>query len=248
MKSTIFLLFIFLLAAFTSIQHAQNILFYPECKVVNLISGCTPPEVKFILAEGIEEDTIKVLPGFNTMRECMDSLNNTIDADSIGFYIRGKNENDNYELYYCRDTAGTRREDLIPFGGTLYGIEAEYEIKLIIKRNGIAVDSLAQAFLGRSTGLGVDDDFITTNFKITSVYPNPFNPSTTIEYEVDKSGSINLSVYNLLGELVAQLENRYAAPGKYQMVWDAYSGQSGIYFVVLRYGNSVSVKKIILLK
>jgi hypothetical protein len=215
--------------------------------VAKVISGCTPPEVRFVLSKGIVEDTVKVVAGFNTHVSCFDSLDNQIYVDSIGFYINNKNVDDKYELYYCRDTANTYKEDLIPFDSTLYDILFAYGIKLIVKRNDVLIDSLTQVFYGEHF-FSVDEEYFPQSFRIVSIYPNPFNPLTTIEFELKKSGNVNLSVFNVLGELVEILENKYKSPGKYIITWNAGTNQSGVYFVVLMNDYSVIVKKVILLK
>ena len=69
------------------------------------------------------------------------------------------------------------------------------------------------------------------NFSITSLYPNPFNPVTQIDYSVDQAGDLRLSVYNILGQEVAVLHSGYQTEGDYQAVWNAGSLASGVYYI-----------------
>jgi hypothetical protein len=61
-------------------------------------------------------------------------------------------------------------------------------------------------------------------------YPNPFNPQTTIEFELIENAHVNLKIYNVLGEEIETIANEYLIKGKYQRIWDASDVASGIYF------------------
>ena len=84
-------------------------------------------------------------------------------------------------------------------------------------------------------------------------YPNPFNPSTTISYQLPKISDVKISIYDILGNEIDILinENKYA--GKYNIQWQGQdrfgkSVSSGKYFVVLDALNSRKVQKILFIK
>lgn len=84
-------------------------------------------------------------------------------------------------------------------------------------------------------------------------YPNPFNPSTTISYELPSAGHVELSVYNVLGQEVRRLVNSNVPSGYHKVIWNGKNDQgrnvaSGIYIVMLQFGNDVKTRKIMLLK
>ncbi len=85
-------------------------------------------------------------------------------------------------------------------------------------------------------------------FSLDQNYPNPFNPTTTITYSVPQSGKVKLAVYNLIGQEVAVLVNGVVSEGLHQAEFNAKSLPSGTYFYKLQGENSVSVKKMLLLK
>lgn len=85
-------------------------------------------------------------------------------------------------------------------------------------------------------------------FELSQNYPNPFNPVTTIKFNVPDQDRVKLSVINPLGEEVAVLINNVIDPGPHYVVFDAGSLPSGTYFYKLQQGNSVIVKKMLLLK
>jgi photosystem II stability/assembly factor-like uncharacterized protein len=79
-------------------------------------------------------------------------------------------------------------------------------------------------------------------------YPNPFNPSTTIEFSVAGNEMVNLTVYNLLGEKVAELVNEVLSAGQYKVNFNAAGLASGIYIVKMTSGSFVESRKMNLLK
>ncbi len=91
-------------------------------------------------------------------------------------------------------------------------------------------------------------------FYLSQNYPNPFNPSTTIRYSIPVQSQVTISIYNALGENIADLINSNQSVGSYEVSWDAGNVASGIYFysieAIPKDGTdySHSVKKMILLK
>lgn len=83
---------------------------------------------------------------------------------------------------------------------------------------------------------------------ISGNYPNPFNPSTTISFELAQSGQIDLAVYNVLGQRVAQIFNGYRAAGRYNEQFDASRLGSGMYFVRMNTGSALYTHKMTLIK
>ena len=79
-------------------------------------------------------------------------------------------------------------------------------------------------------------------------FPNPFNPSTTIRYSLQKTSLVRLEVYNVLGERVAVLVNQKQGAGLHRVQWDARHLPSGIYFCRLRAGEFQAVHRMLLMK
>ncbi|MEK6551921.1 MAG: T9SS type A sorting domain-containing protein, partial [Bacteroidota bacterium] len=87
-----------------------------------------------------------------------------------------------------------------------------------------------------------------TEFKLAQNYPNPFNPSTTIEFTVPQNGRYNLSVYNVLGQLVNVLADDEYPTGYYKVTFDANRLARGMYIYKLSGNNINIVKKMLLVK
>jgi hypothetical protein len=85
-------------------------------------------------------------------------------------------------------------------------------------------------------------------FELYNNYPNPFNPSTIIEYQTKKSGLITMKIFNALGCEVATLVNEFKHPGKYAIQWNASGMPSGIYFCQLWTGKNEQTKKLVLIR
>jgi hypothetical protein len=78
--------------------------------------------------------------------------------------------------------------------------------------------------------------------------PNPFNPTTSIEFSIPKSGYVRLEVYNTWGQRVDVIADRYYNAGSHMVNWNAAGKSSGTYFYRLRFGGTDTVKKMILVK
>jgi hypothetical protein len=93
-------------------------------------------------------------------------------------------------------------------------------------------------------------EFITvTEFYLSEAYPNPFNPSTKINFTVAENSITTLKIYNSLGQLVNTIFNGLAESGKnYSIIFSGDNLTSGIYFAVLESSTQILTKKLILLK
>ncbi|MBD3234157.1 MAG: T9SS type A sorting domain-containing protein, partial [candidate division Zixibacteria bacterium] len=80
-------------------------------------------------------------------------------------------------------------------------------------------------------------------------HPNPFNASTKIEFGIPKNGYVNLKVYNILGQEVAELTDEKLTAGEYSVDFNGDELSSGLYFYNLKYGDNKTIsRKMLLLK
>jgi photosystem II stability/assembly factor-like uncharacterized protein len=96
--------------------------------------------------------------------------------------------------------------------------------------------------------LNIDTNEIPKFFNISSVYPNPFNPTTTIGYDISNISNVKISIYNINGQLVEILANKLHEPGTYNLIWNAQGYTSGVYFVKLIAEEFIATQKIMLIK
>jgi hypothetical protein len=99
-----------------------------------------------------------------------------------------------------------------------------------------------------ATGVEQISSGIPLAYSLDQNYPNPFNPSTKIEYSIKAAGFVSLKVFNLLGQVVATLNEGKQEAGKYSVVFDASRLSSGIYFYQITAGKFVATKKMMFLK
>jgi hypothetical protein len=90
-------------------------------------------------------------------------------------------------------------------------------------------------------------------FALFQNYPNPFNPATTIEYRLEKSANVTLSIFNVGGQCLRSFSYGQVREGIHQSTWDGKDegGQqvaSGVYFYMLRADQQVLSNKMILIK
>ncbi len=87
-----------------------------------------------------------------------------------------------------------------------------------------------------------------SKFQLSQNHPNPFNPTTTIKYQIPELSFVTLKVYDVLGNEIATLVNEEKPIGSYEVEFNATSLPSGIYFYKLQAGDFVEIKKMVLMK
>ena len=128
----------------------------------------------------------------------------------------------------------TRLLVITPETDELFGFSGDFEIAEIIVANSqyeVSVDLPLAA-----------------SFSLSEAYPNPFNPTTTMELYMPAAGNVKVEVYNLLGKPVATIVSGYRDKGTYNLTWDASDVSGGMYFVKMIVGEYVSTQKLVLIK
>lgn len=83
---------------------------------------------------------------------------------------------------------------------------------------------------------------------IKNVFPNPFNPNVTVQYEVREAQPVSVKIYNTRGQVVQSYDMGVVSPGIHNLTWQADSLPAGIYMIKMRVGNSISQRKTVLSK
>ncbi len=128
-----------------------------------------------------------------------------------------------------------------------------------ISINSLAINSIGYVFAGTygrgvfrsvqsTTSMEQIDNKILSSFVLEQNFPNPFNPNTTIQFQIPDFGFTTLKVYDVLGNEVATLVDEYQSAGEYEVEFVGDGLTSGIYFYQLIAGNFVQSKKMILLR
>ena len=87
-----------------------------------------------------------------------------------------------------------------------------------------------------------------TVYKLHQNFPNPFNPTTTIKYQIPELSIVTIKIYDVLGNEIASLINEEKPAGNFEVEFNGEGLPSGIYFYRLQAGNFVETKKMVLMK
>jgi len=101
--------------------------------------------------------------------------------------------------------------------------------------------------LGTITSIEDEQKTIPDNFKIEA-YPNPFNSTVVIKITLPSAGFTEITLYNIMGQKISTLLNKYKTSGNYSIKYNADNLSSGVYLVLLKQNQMISKQKIILLK
>jgi len=118
----------------------------------------------------------------------------------------------------------------------------------------IYIKELILSFRGSdNSSLSSKVELTPESFTLYQNYPNPFNPSTTIKYNLNDNSYVNVSIYNVAGELVKTLFNGPQNKGKNSLIWNAKNNKNesvagGLYIYSVTTENNIYSKKMMLLK
>jgi hypothetical protein len=105
-----------------------------------------------------------------------------------------------------------------------------------------------ESFMGSLVySVSVEED-APAQFAVSQNSPNPFNPTTTINFEIAKAGNVTIDVYNVAGQKVDTIVDEYMEDGPHSKVWDATGFSAGVYFYTVKSGNFSKTMSMTLLK
>ena len=228
--------------------------FFPAVDTALVSGGCTTPEFtcKNLVSTNYK-DSISIEPGFNTYFYYFDSSGTQIPLDNYYFLVIDSLNEYDYELWFHPKSYPPFDPVLIEFDSTFFSDRNNFNIQLVVKKDGLKIDSLSQPFHA-DFGLSVDDSGIIPNeFSLSQNFPNPFNPVSSIQYAIGSRQFVTLKVYDILGKEVTTLVNEEKQPGTYEVEFNIHSDEgrnlsSGIYFYQLQAGNYLETKKMVLIK
>jgi hypothetical protein len=118
------------------------------------------------------------------------------------------------------------------------------------------LDKVLAEFEEVPTGVASESRPVPSRFKLYDAFPNPFNPVTSIRYDLPEASEVSIVIYDMLGRELAQLVNEHKPAGEYSVVWNASQVSSGLYFCrFIAHNNSsgtgasfIRTSKLLLLK
>jgi len=156
----------------------------------------------------------------------------------------------------------TERTKFITFDDTN---SVKEKVEYVINKNvaGVMIWALGQDVVGDrqplleaisktikgTTSIHKSNSGISQNFKLYNNFPNPFNPATTIKFDLIEKGEVNLKIFDIKGELVKHIiQNKILGKGQYSVSVDMAEFTSDVYFYQLQQGNNIITKKMILMQ
>lgn len=161
------------------------------------------------------------------------------EVNNYGFDIERSNSNSNFEkIGFVKGNGNSNSTKNYSFTDK-QNLSGKYNYRLKqIDNGGVSVYSkVIEASIGQPQ-----------KFDLSQNYPNPFNPTTTIEFSLPQKSEVNLSVINMLGQVVKEITSGTFEAGTHSVQLNASDIASGVYMYKLQAGNFTSVKKLVLLK
>lgn len=162
-------------------------------------------------------------------------------VDSLGNVFAGSNDG----VFYSTDDGGYWQQCNSSVPGSIVLAFAGKTAKRLFAGtygNGVLIDRQS------TTSVLSFDVTQPIGFSLSSNYPNPFNPITTISYQLPNKGYVTLKVFDVLGREVAILVNSVEEPGFKSVNFDAHELPSGIYYYRIQAGSYIETKKLVLIK
>lgn len=203
-----------------------------------------------------EEQWISTYNGQNTFRD----VSNSIALDGMGnVYVTGRTwvTQLDYDFATIKYNSSGQEQWVAIYNGPGAGDDWA---------SSISTDASGNAYVtGWSEGVGTGYDFATIKYSSTTGvktlsndppseyallqnFPNPFNPTTTIRWNLPETGLVILKIYDVLGREVSILVNEELSAGKHEVIFEAIQFSSGVYFYQLKAGDFIQTNKMLLLK
>ncbi|NOY78467.1 MAG: T9SS type A sorting domain-containing protein [Calditrichaeota bacterium] len=204
-------------------------------------------------------DMILDVPGDGFADALTDTIHLTFPASVPNYCDAITPTSDAVKLFTCTpDTFVDRNGANVNGAGLKY--DGSYKVVFLPFILGTADENARQTilksaldFFGVGTGVAENNGTSPFTYELGQNYPNPFNPTTTISYSLAKAGQVNVAVYNLMGQKIADLVNGYKAAGSYRVAWNGrdmagHNVASGVYFYKIKAGDFTMTKKMVLMR
>ncbi len=144
--------------------------------------------------------------------------------NKIGF-VNGNGNSNSVKYYSYSDKDNTTN-------GTVY-----YRLKQLDNNGGYEYLNVVEANIN-----------MPVKFELGQNFPNPFNPTTKINYSIPEASSVKLTIYNAIGQVVNVVNDGFKSAGSYTLEVDGSRFNSGVYFYKLEAGNNTQIRKMVLVK
>ncbi len=238
--------FLIFLLAFPGTSFAQIIGFFPPADSISIIGSCVPPAlICHLISQAGGVDTVDI----RTTGDPMYAGGPTGQSISNCYFtVRDSLNVNGYQLWRRHLWPYAEDPQRISFDSGYYFMGG-YSLFLRVDMGGGNMDSSQVRLYADARG-GVDPDQSVepATARLLPNFPNPFNPSTTIAYELLRSTHVRLTVHNMLGEEVTSLVDRFMFAGSHSVQLTMAGRASGVYVCRLQAAGQVHTTKILLLQ
>jgi len=171
-------------------------------------------------------------------------------TNNAGFRVLRSTDQENYEVVSELISGAGTTDVLMPYSFTDESIPAAEQVFYVLEQ--IDLDGTIHRSNPIEVVLGARFLNLPSEFA-TAVYPNPFNPATTISYDLPVEGDVSIVIYDAIGQEIRQLVSNGHVAGRYSVQWDAKDALgrnvgSGVYIAKIKAGNFSATQKMLLLK
>jgi len=217
--------------------------------VVIIVHPVNDTPMEFNLISPVNDSTIVInVENIEDTLEFVWSRSFDPDYDVISYSFTGYDDLDFIEFDSTSDTTFAIGLSAIVDEMNLQDVDMLTGSWKIFATDGIETISSAEYLLTiDATELAIDE-IIPLEYSLLNPYPNPFNPITTVSYQLPSPSSVLITIYNIQGQLIETLVNSQIEAGYHSVIWNAPNQPSGLYFIQMVSGDYVFIQKVLLLK
>jgi hypothetical protein len=246
MKKIILTFFLFMILAPIHLL-AQIVEYQPESDTL-FVTTTTVPHFELVK---IHKDTTDILELYVYDGDDRNYLTDFKSSEGAYNNIKVSVDNSDDQFEYIVQTLRPPDETLNEMNfDSLTGIDNDWaEFRFLALQNSVVVDSITYS-IEQKFGLSVEDENLPSQISLSQNYPNTFNPSTSIRFDLREPAAISLVVYDLLGREVDRLiDSELLSSGIHQRIWEPSSDiGSGIYIYQVKTDGQIKTRKMTLIK
>ncbi|HSP86891.1 MAG TPA: T9SS type A sorting domain-containing protein, partial [Ignavibacteriaceae bacterium] len=163
------------------------------------------------------------------------------EINNLGFYVERKINNEWETIGFVEGNGTTTELHSYSFNDNISEINSDI-IYYRLKQTDF------DGTFNYSQVVEVKNNYIPAEYSLFQNHPNPFNPATTIQYQIPKDGLVTIKIYDILGTEVKTLVNEQQSIGRYTINFDAGDLASGVYVYRVQINDFIATKKMMLVK
>lgn len=237
----------------------------------NVNFGLLPEKININSIEKLNQNMVTDPFNINDLSKINYSVQYGIIDSVNAVKLFAKNDNINFKVELIDDKTGTIIKTFDDIYFTAGGFPSNERIAYLVNTNGVGNRTVRLRLSVNTTlnlKLSISDKFARNsaikkanskevqidftkkveNYYLAQNFPNPFNPSTVIDYQLPNDGKVTIKVYDLLGKEIETLVDDYKTKGKYSVTFNGGKLSSGMYFYEIKSGGFYSSRKMLLLK